>query len=73
MERGKFLKWVIKKGFVDQVGFSSHGSYKLIENAINCEVFSFCNLHLHFLDQSKNKPCPTSFKKENGCISNIPC
>ena len=26
-EGGKFLKWVINKGLVDQVGFSSHGSY----------------------------------------------
>ena len=40
-------------GTVDQVGFSSHGSYSLIKDAINCEVFTFCSLHLHYLDQSK--------------------
>ena len=40
-EGRKFLKWVIKKGFVAQIGFSSHGSYSLIEKAINCDLFSF--------------------------------
>ncbi len=71
-EGGKFLKWVIKKGFVDQVGFSSHGSYKLIEKAINCEVFSFCNLHLHFLDQSKINLAQLALKKQMGVLAISP-
>ena len=69
---GKFLKWVIKKNLVDQVGFSSHGSYKLIENAINCEVFSFCNLHLHFLDQSKISLAQLALKKNMGVLAISP-
>lgn len=71
-EGGKFLKWVIKKGLVDQVGFSSHGNYKLIENAINCEVFSFCNLHLHFLDQSKISLAQLALKKKMGVLAISP-
>ena len=40
----KFISWILEKGLVDQVGFSSHGSYSLIKEAINSEVFSFCSL-----------------------------
>ncbi len=67
-----FLKWVIKKGFVDQIGFSSHGNYKLIENAIKSEVFSFCNLHLHLLDQSKIKLAQLALKKNMGVLAISP-
>ena len=68
----KFLKWVIKKGLVDQVGFSSHGSYELIEKAIKSEVFSFCNLHLHFLDQSKLPLAQLALKKNMGVLAISP-
>ncbi len=71
-EGDKFLKWVIKKGFVDQVGFSSHGSYLLIEKAINCGVFDFCNLHLHFLDQSKITLAQLALKKKMGVLAISP-
>ena len=57
---------------VDQVGFSSHGNYKLIENAINCEVFSFCNLHLHFFDQSKISLAQLALKKKMGVLAISP-
>ena len=33
-----FLKWVIENGLADQIGFSSHGSYSLIEEAINLSL-----------------------------------
>ena len=49
-EGKKFISWILEKELVDQVGFSSHGSYSLIQDAINCEVFSFCSLHLHYYD-----------------------
>jgi len=52
-EGREFISWILDKELVDQVGFSSHGSYSLIKDAINCEVFTFCSLHLHYLDQSK--------------------
>ncbi len=71
-EGGKFLKWVIKKGLVDQVGFSSHGSNKLIEKAIKSEIFSFCNLHLHFLDQSKISLAHLALKKNMGVLAISP-
>ncbi len=71
-EGEKFLKWITKKGLIDQVGFSSHGSYKLIENAINSEVFSFCNLHLHFLDQSKISLAQLALKKQMGVLAISP-
>ena len=71
-EGKKFLKWVIKKGLVDQVGFSSHGSNELIEKAINCEVFNFCNLHLHFLDQSKINLAQLALKKNMGVLAISP-
>ena len=71
-EGGKFLKWVTKKGLVDQVGFSSHGSYSLIEKAINSDAFSFCNLHLHFLDQSKLSLAQLALKKKMGVLAISP-
>ncbi len=71
-EGKKFLKWVIKEGLVDQVGFSSHGSYELIEKAINSEVFDFCNLHLHFLDQSKINLAQLALKKNMGVLAISP-
>ena len=67
-----FLKWAIKKGLVDQIGFSSHGSYELIEKAIKSEVFNFCNLHLHFLDQSKIKLAQLALKKKMGVLAISP-
>ncbi len=71
-EGKKFLKWVIKEKLVGQIGFSSHGSYSLIERAINCELFSFCNLHLHFLDQSKISLAQLALKKNMGVLAISP-
>jgi len=50
---GPLLHWAVEEGLVGQVGFSSHGSNRLIEAAIASERFSFCNLHLHLLDPSR--------------------
>ena len=71
-EGNKFIKWVINMGLVDQIGFSSHGSYELIEKTINCEVFNFCNLHLHFLDQSKLNLAQLALKKNMGVLAISP-
>ncbi len=71
-EGRNFLKWVIKKGLVHQIGFSSHGSYSLIKKAINCDLFSFCNLHLHFLDQSKISLAKLALKKNMGVLAISP-
>ena len=71
-EGKKFLKWIFKNGLVDQVGFSSHGSYSLIKKAINCKVFNFCNLHLHYLDQSKFALAELALKKGMGVMAISP-
>ena len=71
-EGEKFLKWAIGEGLIDQVGFSSHGNYKLIEKAIKSEVFNFCNLHLHFLDQSKISLAQLALKKNMGVLAISP-
>ena len=52
-EGQKFIKWLFKNNLIDQIGFSSHGEFQLINNAIDTGVFNFCSLHLHLLDQSK--------------------
>ena len=71
-EGKKFISWILEKELVDQVGFSSHGSYLLIKNAINCEVFSFCSLHLHYLDQSKIILAEEAIKKGMGVLAISP-
>ncbi len=71
-EGKKFIKWILQEGLVDQVGFSSHGSYLLIEKAIKCGVFSFCNLHLHYLDQSKITLAELALKKRMGVLAISP-
>ena len=68
----KFIKWIIKEELVDQVGFSSHGSYELIEKVIQSGVFSFCNLHLHYFDQSKFQLAELALKKGMGVLAISP-
>ena len=46
----RLLDWALSSGRVTQVGFSSHGSYQLIDQALRSQRFSFCSLHLHWLD-----------------------
>ncbi|MFN6339840.1 MAG: aldo/keto reductase [Cyanobacteriota bacterium] len=41
------------EGRVGQVGFSSHGSYSLITQALESGRFKFCALHLHLFDPSR--------------------
>lgn len=38
------------EGLVGQVGFSSHGSPEIVEQAIASGRFGFCSLHLHLLN-----------------------
>ena len=71
-EGHKFLKWVMEKKLVDQIGFSSHGSYSLIEQSINCGIFNFCNLHLHFFDQSKINLAQYALAKNMGVLAISP-
>ena len=71
-EGKKFISWILKEGLVDQVGFSSHGDYSLIEKTIKSDIFSFCNLHLHYLDQSKLKLAELALKKGMGVLAISP-
>ncbi len=52
-EGSEFLHWAKEEQLVDQVGFSSHGNYSLIEKAIDSNRFDFCSLHLHLLDPER--------------------
>lgn len=52
-EGGELLRWAQAQGLVTQVGFSSHGSYPLIQEAIESGHFQFCSLHLHLLDPER--------------------
>ncbi len=45
------INWAEDQGLIGQIGFSSHGSYSLIEEALNSERFKFCSLHVHLLNQ----------------------
>ena len=49
----ELLAWAVGEGLVGQVGFSSHGSTALIEQALASEHFSFCSLHVHLFDQTR--------------------
>ena len=49
----ELLRWALGEGLVGQVGFSSHGSTSLIEQALASGVFQFCSLHLHLFDQER--------------------
>ena len=49
----ELLAWALGEGLVGQVGFSSHGSNALIEQALASGRFSFCSLHLHLFDQTR--------------------
>ena len=49
----ELLAWALGEGLVVQVGFSSHGSNALIEQALATGRFTFCSLHLHLFDQTR--------------------
>ena len=49
----ELLRWALGEGLVGQVGFSSHGSNDLIEQALASGCFSFCSLHLHLFDPQR--------------------
>ena len=49
----ELLAWALGEGLVGQVGFSSHGSTALIEQALASGRFTFCSLHLHLFDQTR--------------------
>ena len=71
-EGRKFINWIKDTGLIEQIGFSSHGSYQLINNAINSDIFNFCNLHLHLFDKSKIPLAEKALKKNMGVLAISP-
>jgi len=47
------LAWAQESGLAAAVGFTSHGSNALIEQALASGCFSFCGLHVHLLDRTR--------------------
>ncbi len=52
-EGSELLRWALGEGLIGQVGFSSHGSLTLINQAISSKHFQFCSLHLHLLNPER--------------------
>ena len=71
-EGKQFIYWAKEMGLVDQIGFSSHGGFKLIDDAIESNLFDFCNLHLHLLDKSKLPLAQKALKKNMGVLAISP-
>ncbi len=66
------LKWAEDENIVGQLGFSSHGSYELIQTAIDSNRFQFCSLHLHLLDQERIPLAQLALRKGMGVIAISP-
>ncbi len=66
------LAWALEEGLVGQVGFSSHGSPELIEQALASGRFSFCSLHLHLLDQTRLPLARTALAEGLGVLAISP-
>ena len=71
-EGKKFINWLLSQDLIDQIGFSSHGDFKLIKSAINSDIFNFCSLHLHLFDQSKIPLARKALRKNMGVMAISP-
>ena len=66
------LQWAGEENLINQVGFSSHGSSSLIQEAIESNRFQFCSLHLHLLDPRKIPLAKLALKKGMGVMAISP-
>ena len=71
-EGAELLHWAEKENLIGQVGFSSHGSYPLIQKAIESNRFQFCSLHLHLLDPRKIPLAKIALKNGMGVMAISP-
>ena len=71
-EGRKFINWLLSQKLIDQIGFSSHGDFQLINSAINSDIFKFCSLHLHLFDQSKIPLAKKALGKKMGVMAISP-
>ena len=70
---GNYLfRWAKDKNLVKQIGFSSHGSVSLIEQAIKSSQFDFCSLHIHLLDQTRLPIANFALKQGMGVMAISP-
>ncbi len=66
------LRWAQDEDLIGQVGFSSHGSLAIINEALESERFQFCSLHLHLLDQERIPLATNAISKGIGVMAISP-
>ena len=66
------IDWALNSGTVGQVGFSSHGSNALIQQAIESQRFRFCCLHLHLLDPTRMPLAQLALQQSMGVLAISP-
>ena len=68
----QLIDWALNSGKVGQVGFTSHGSNALIQQAINSGRFRFCGLHLHLLDPQRISLAEDALGQQMGVLAISP-
>ncbi len=68
----EFINWALKERLINQVGFSSHGSPPLIDQALKSNIFQFCSLHLHLLDPTRIPLAQKALKRGMGVMAISP-
>ncbi len=66
------LEWAKDKDLIEQIGFSSHGSNEIIEEALSSKQFDFCSLHVHLLDPSRLAIAEAAIKEGIGVMAISP-
>ncbi|QNP30874.1 aldo/keto reductase [Cylindrospermopsis curvispora] len=62
----KAIQRAIDDGRIKHVGFSTHGSLKIILDAINTDYFEFVNLHYYYFFQRNNLAVAAAKEKDMG-------
>jgi predicted aldo/keto reductase-like oxidoreductase len=62
----KAIQKAIDDGRIKHVGFSTHGSLKIILDAINTDYFEFVNLHYYYFFQRNNLAVTAAAEKDMG-------
>ena len=68
----QLIDWALTSGKVGQVGFTSHGSNALIQQAIKSGRFRFCGLHLHLLDPQRISLAEDALGQQMGVLAISP-
>lgn len=62
----KAIKAAIANGKIKHLGFSTHGSVKLISTAIATDLFEFVNLHYYYFQQRNREAISLAASKDMG-------